>query len=346
MRGPLVRALGKIPGHPEFLQNRTSREPEQSFDAWLEAGMGLGGHRYGAGFTDAFELGGATGFVWRAPHLARTDDLLAGVLFPSCDTVGRHYPLAVVCAISARTVALAPHVIPLAFGDFLERVHEAAVDFPRLGKAELDARLSLLGPPTEDDVARAAAEYAEWCRTTPVDRAWRAIFPDRPAEMAHAAIADLRAAADGVRGVEAPRRGPMVRLPLGEAGPASATLWLDVIRRLCRWRHTVPSSFWAVDEGALFVALGEAEASALPALWLPEAREQAVFCPGSSPMAASSAGAFGPPLPGSVPPSGPPSLAPASAEPWGPVSRPFLPSGEANGDRGALMSDLLAALEG
>jgi hypothetical protein len=66
--GGSVIAMGKIPGHPEFLSNRTAREPEESFDGWLEAGMGLASHRYGAAWTSAFELGAVQGFVWRAPR--------------------------------------------------------------------------------------------------------------------------------------------------------------------------------------------------------------------------------------------------------------------------------------
>ncbi|MDF2695814.1 MAG: TagF N-terminal domain, Type secretion system-associated, partial [Labilithrix sp.] len=87
-RSSTAVALGKIPGHPEFLQVRTSREPEQSFDVWLEEGMQLAGYQYGPAWTQSFESGSVQGFVWRAPRAARADMLLCGVLFPSCDAVG------------------------------------------------------------------------------------------------------------------------------------------------------------------------------------------------------------------------------------------------------------------
>lgn len=319
-----VRALGKIPGHPEFLQNRTSREPERSFDAWLEGGMGIASHRYGPAFTDAFELGAALGFVWRAPRETRCDELLSGVVFPSCDAVGRHYPLAVVSAVSERLVARAPHVIPLAFGDYLERVHAAASDFPTLATDELAARLAALGPPTEEDVARAAMDYEDWCRSTPVARGWYAIFGDDTADARAAALDELRAVTEAIRGVEAPARARTVRLPLGEGGPASAALWLDVVRRLCRWKSTVPSSFWTVEGGSLLVSLGDPEPGLVSSLWHDDEHDALVFRPGSS----------------SAPP---PSIA-APAESGG-RARGASPAPPHSGTRGeGLMIDLLESL--
>ena len=279
-------AMGKIPSHPEFLQNRTSREPEQSFDAWLEAGMGLASHRYGPAWTDAFELGAVQGFVWRSPRASKCEELLCGVLFPSCDSVGRHYPLVVACAVPSQVVRRAPHVLPLAFGDYLERVHDAAADFSELAPAELAARLAALGPPSEDDVARAAADYDAWCSATPAESAWSAVFADHPAERSQAAISDLREATASLRGVESPAEGLTVRLPLGEGGPASAALWLDVVRRLCNWNTTVPSTFWAVEEGSLVVALGDADPGVLSALWYRDPAGGNVYEPGASADAA------------------------------------------------------------
>ena len=262
-----VVAMGKIPGHPEFLQNRSAREPEQSFDRWLEAGMGLASHRYGAGWTSAFEHGAVQGFVWRAPRGARCDVLLCGVMFPSRDSVGRHYPLAVFCDVPQAVVQRAPHVVPLAFGDFLERAHDAAADFATLAPADLAARLAQLGPPSEDDITRAAADYEAWCDRTPVDSAWSAVFADHPRARFRAVIDDLRVATADIRGVEAPEQAATLRLPLGDGGPASAALWLDVVRRLCRWNSTVPSTFWAVNDGSLVIALGDAPPGVLSALW-------------------------------------------------------------------------------
>ena len=261
-------AKGKIPSYSEFLTPRTTREPDQSFDAWLDAGMGLASHQYGSAWQESFETGDVQGFVWRAPGTS-SDTLLVGLLFPSCDAVGRRYPLAVACGVPRRLVDQAPHVIPLAFGDFLERVHAASADFADLRPEDLTARIAALGPPSEDDVRRAIADYDAWCLATPVHEAWAAVFEDGDPARSLPILHVLASVTESVRGVEQPSAGASLRLPLGRGGPASATLWLDIIHRLTRWTRTVPSAFWAVSEGSLVVALGDAPPGVLSALWYP-----------------------------------------------------------------------------
>jgi type VI secretion system ImpM family protein len=269
-RSAPVMAMGKIPSFPEFLQARTSREPEQSFDAWLEAGMELASSKYGPAWGEAFGAGDVRGFVWRAPREARTDAILCGVLIPSHDSVGRHYPLAIATAVPMQAVARAPHVVPLAFGDFLESAYEAAADLAVIAPADLKARLAELRPPGEPDIERAAAEYDAWSSTARIDGAWGAVFDERPFESSITVIQAARRAVEAVRGVEAPPSGLNLLLPLGQGGPASAALWLDIVRRLCGWKTTIPSTFWAVSEGAMLIALGDAPPSTLGTLWLPD----------------------------------------------------------------------------
>lgn len=259
-------AKGKIPSYPEFLSPRTTREPERSFDQWLELGVGLASHQYGADWQEAFETGGVQGFVWRGPG-GTSETLLSGLLFPSCDAVGRRYPLAVAVGVPRALVAHAPHVLPLAFGDFLERAHHATSDFGELQPADLVARLATLGPPSEEDVTSAIADYDAWCRSTRPEEAWSAIFEDGDPGRSLPILYALGSATEAVRGVEQPAAGVSLRLPLGRGGPASATLWLDVIRRLSRWTRTVPTTFWAVNQGSLVVSLGDAPPGVLSALW-------------------------------------------------------------------------------
>lgn len=265
-----VIAVGKIPTHPEFLHAPTVREPAQSFDAWLEAGMELAAHRYGHAWSGSFEAGAVQGFVWRAPSGARCETLLCGVLFPSHDAIDRHFPLAAVCELPARVVLRAPHVLPLALGDFLERVHDACADFARLSPGDLGARLSAVEPPHEDELTRAAAEYEAWCASTRADSGWLTVFEQHPIESALSVIEALRAVTEPVRGVEAPISGSCVRLPLGRGGVGSAALWFDVVRRLCRWKANVPSAFWTIERGALVICLGDAPPGALASLWISE----------------------------------------------------------------------------
>ena len=308
--------MGKVPTHPEFLSHRTGFDPAQSFEDWLEAGIGMASHRFGPAWTNAFEVGGVQGFVWHAPRGSKCEFLLSGIMFPSCDSVGRHFPLAVATDIPERLVKHAPHLVPLAFGDFLERAHEAAAPFPTLPPGELLGRIAAVGPPTEDDVARAGADYDAWVHATPAALAWSAVFGDHPVERSHLVLESLRQAT-------ASGHPFTVRLPLGGGGPASAALWLDVLRRLCRSDGTVPSTFWGVESGSLVIALGDADPGVLSALWYRDMNGDGIFEPALE--------------------EPPPSLAPVSIH----FSMPPPPSGR--GAEQALrfdgpMSNLLASL--
>lgn len=264
---PRVIALGKIPTHPEFLQNRTTREPERSFDAWLEAGMGFAGHRFGAPWIDAFELGSPTAIVWQSSGSAKCKALVAGVLFPSHDSIGRHYPLAIVSSIPRSVVARAPYVLPLALRAFLERAHDLSADFADLSPDELAARLVELSAPTEHDVESAAMEYDAWCRSARVADAWTAILTDSPMALVMSVVARVRAATEALRGGDFPTGSAVLRLPLGHGGAATAALWLDVVRRACAGHEASQIAFWAIVDETLIVALGRSHPSTFAALW-------------------------------------------------------------------------------
>jgi len=270
-RSPASRvpfALGKVPRRAEFLAPRTSREPESSLDAWLEAGMQLASYRHGPTWaTSSFEGGAVTGFVWRAPRQAKADVVLTGLLFPSRDAVDRHYPFVPCAPVPARAIENAPHIAPLAFGGFLERVYTATFEYGFLEPAAIIERLAMIAPPAPEEISQASAEYDAWCCSTRLDTGWSGVFGERAIEPLMATIHALGAACDVVRGVEQPTSPTHVRLPLGSGGPGSAALWLDVVRRLCQWRATIPSSFWAVEGGTLVVALGDAAPEAVGDLW-------------------------------------------------------------------------------
>ncbi len=314
-----IVAMGKIPSEPEFLQNRTTREPRHGFEAWLEAGMGYASHRYGSAFTDAFELGAVQGFVFRPAEAVSCETVLTGVLFPSCDAVGRHYPLTIASEVPEAIARRTPHVLPLAFGDFLERVHEATSDFPDLTGRELSTRLVSVMPPTEDELLRASAEYDEWCRSTPVEHAWSAIFPSDSLEMARLALDELGRLTAHTRGLEASRRTIALRLPLGEAGPAAASLWLDVVRRLAQTPSRVPCTFWGVESGSLLVALGDPTPPMVASVWLAgsehEVRIGAVSGSLAPPSDATSVSSSGSPTSIAVGPRSAPSFAVPSDAP-------------------------------
>jgi type VI secretion system protein ImpM len=238
-----------------------------ALEAWIDEGMLAAHERWGAPWAAAFPMGLAQAFLWSGPGDGK---LLCGVLAPSRDAVGRDYPLAVASRFSVDVTQGAPHVAPLAFGDLLEASYAVVDDARRapMNVEELAHRLAHIPSARADDVALARAEYDAWCSRTPMEQAWGAVF-QAPDPLAYAAVTlhSLRGVLASIRGREAPRTPIGVRLPLGRGGPAAAALWLDVVRRMCRWALTVPTAFWSAEQGVLSLYVGAVGEGALGDLW-------------------------------------------------------------------------------
>jgi type VI secretion system protein ImpM len=288
-------ALGKFAGYPEFLRPSEGGEALEGLDAWMDEGTQVAHERWGAEWNTAFLMGAAYGFLWKA----RPDDThLCGIIAPSRDAVGRDYPLAVATRFSPTLVARAPHIVPLAFGDFLDeayRVVDEARSTP-LSVADFTARVQAIATATEDEVLRAEAEYAEWSHHTRLEEGWGAVFPgDRPLEQATRALEVIGAALVPVREHRSLETPLVLRLPLGTGGVAAAALWFDVVRRICRWSSTIPAAFWAVDNQALILPVGTVPTRTLSELWRPSVGSGFV-CDGtdSMPWSMRSRGLFDP----------------------------------------------------
>ncbi len=267
---PGVFAIGKFVGYPEFLRADAGGDALDAFDSWVERGTMAAHERWGAQWSTTFPMGAAFGFLWTS---ARDQSCLCGVIAPSRDAVGRDYPLAVAARFPEALVARAPHLVPLAYGDFLDGAYRLVDDARTIpmSVAELTARLHALIAANGEDMQRAESEYSTWCHETPLDQAWRAVFPSfNPVEKAARALQAITAALAPFRGREAPDTPLVLRLPLGNGGVAAAALWFDIVRRLGRWSRTVPSAFWGLDDGVLVMPVGPAPSRAFAELWRPD----------------------------------------------------------------------------
>ncbi|MFL6674178.1 MAG: type VI secretion system-associated protein TagF [Massilia sp.] len=90
---------GKLSSHGDFLARRLPPAFVALWDGWLQACMQGSREQLGAAWLDAY----LTGPVWRfalAPGVCDSQ-AWAGVLMPSVDRVGRHFPLALAGAAAA-----------------------------------------------------------------------------------------------------------------------------------------------------------------------------------------------------------------------------------------------------
>jgi type VI secretion system protein ImpM len=267
---PMVGIFGKIPAMGDFLHVAAAQPPVPLLEDWIQQGMVWGDARRKRVWAEAYGGGQIHAFVYRAPKSTRAGPIV-GVIKPSCDAVGRDFPLAVFARVDERTLAAEPHVLPLELGDFLEAASSVLVGVAAApSKADAESLLVRLSPPQFS--GRHASDYAVWAQTAAVGQVWNTIFRG-DVEAAVCAFYIIRECLTAFRGQDAPATPLSLRLPLGFGGAAAAAFWLDVVRRLGCTMQGARTAFWSVadDGGAILVALGDAPPSSTFAeVWAPD----------------------------------------------------------------------------
>jgi len=273
-----VRAglFGKVPALPDFVQFGPVSDGVRELRDWLDAAVSWGSLRRPEA-QEAFraEQGRIYAFVFRPRTSGR--ELVAGVLKPSRDAVGRSFPLSVYASLPSEPVERHPELLPLVLGDFLEQTLQVAfAPDPLATIGGLDAlvargELDVLGA-----LGAHERDYAGWADSTPLGNVVSALCGPGGAPAALGAVATIREAIAPFHGQERPSTRVSVRLPLGSGGVGAAAFWLDVVRRSSGVRSTVPSAFWSADAlgGDVLVQLGDTPESSLAELWAPDASSE------------------------------------------------------------------------
>jgi type VI secretion system protein ImpM len=260
-------AVGKFAGDAEYVR-MDGGTVGASLEEWLSHATASGYAKRGDSWRMSLPMGSPIALLWRAEGAAK-GELLCGVLAPSRDAVGRDYPLVIVTRFSDKLLGQAPHVAPLAFGNFLDVSYQAITEARAkpMPPPTFASLVSSLAAPTALDVTGAAGTYDAWAHETPAAQAWAAMFGEGDSlAAAAAAVAGLKAAIGPATAAGA----FVARLPLGTLGPAGAVVWLDVLRRVFRRVATPPTAFWGPDEAYLLVSIGTMPHGVLTELWSPK----------------------------------------------------------------------------
>lgn len=262
--------FGKLPARDDFVRLGPSDDAVRFFDRWLGASVEWALARSGGAFRERFAAGAAQAFVYRAPGPGGT--VLVGALVPSRDRIGRPYPLLATSSMTLSSSSLAaPHALPLVFEDAWQVAGQLVTSLA-YGTVELDAAsLEADAPPPSMRHSLARDAYSDWTRELPLSELWQLLYSEAPPEQPARALQLLVEAVRYCRGVERPETPLSLRLPLGSAAGAAVCFWIDLLRRLLRWRETVPSFFWTHDgeNGCLLLHLGSPPACTVSELWLP-----------------------------------------------------------------------------
>jgi type VI secretion system protein ImpM len=270
---PPVSVFGKTPGMGDFLRVGSAGRAGEAFEEWLDRGIAMAEGKRGAAWAPTFSAGAPWAFVFRAPRSAGIREGLVGVLKPSVDSVGRLFPLVVLSPALPTCVAPWPHVLPMAFGDFLDGAASALMGSAAVTSvADMAGILRGVPAPFAGDAAPVAQEYAAWAASTPLQNAWAAIYGGDRTLSAPYAIHTLFEAIAPFRGEVGPTTKLGLRLPLGGGGVAAAAFWIDMVRQFARSLAEVRSCFWSFDgrTGSMIIQLGDTPASTLGELWAPD----------------------------------------------------------------------------
>jgi type VI secretion system protein ImpM len=131
---------GKVPATGDFVARRVPASFREAWDRWLSPALAGTQERLGGRWRDDFLSMPVWRFVF-SPGLL-TPQAWAGLMLPSLDAVGRHYPLAIAAALPSSSLDLVATL--LAAGAWFERMEQAALSAigPRADVAAIDAAIA------------------------------------------------------------------------------------------------------------------------------------------------------------------------------------------------------------
>jgi type VI secretion system protein ImpM len=279
--GP-VAAFGKIPALADFVRTRAPSDEMIAFEAWLTRALENAEGRPGTAFRDAFATATPHAFVWSGAIDKKQRGVLAGVITPSHDTVGRRFPLVVCAPLPASALSAHPHAAPLVLHGFFHHAADAAALATRMrSQAELEAQIASTHPPSFESTSASIARYASWARSSRAHDVWTSLFGADADRASRYALYLLVEATRAYRGQETPPLSLGVRAPLGSDGPTTAAMWIDLVRHAAGWKTTVPSLFLPLTTDgrprSVLVQLGaEPPPSVLADLFTPSENSESV----------------------------------------------------------------------
>ena len=253
---------GKIPAQGDFLRANVVDPAAVEFSRWLEEAQ-EGMYRTGAALPAL-----PVCFVHVVPQ-ART--AVVGALLPSRDAVGRVFPFAAFLPLDTGQLARSYPRAPLALSMFLGEVARLGRDAATLPAPAVLDRIRQLPVPGPAEWSL-ADELTERLLDQPA-RGLLASLGEPPAGAAYGLRTFLGACSGDA--AEPPARARVVlECPLAGEGPA---VWLELARRVLRWRSPPPFFWTEAAPPRLLLCLGAPPPSMLGLLARPDPRSNLVW---------------------------------------------------------------------
>lgn len=263
-----IGLVGKLPASADFLRVRAHSALFEALLTWLIDGTehAIATRR---DYTDDAAATSVQAMVYPA---RRGATLLAGALAPSSDRAGRRFPIVAATELALEEAFAAhPEVLPLVLEPAWAATARLLPELAVLERAAIDT--GQFSAELDLSVADVLPIYRRWTDELSLGDFVTLVFDGDPARAARG-IALVEEAIRPYRGIEEPDTPLSLRLPLGQSGGAAVCFWLDLVKRIAGWRHTVPAFFWSHDgtSGALLLHLGRVPPVALSELWSPSGK--------------------------------------------------------------------------
>lgn len=264
--------FGKLPKIRDFVHVRVAGQAWGSFESWLTQAVAWHESSRQASWLTLCAERRPLAFVYRAPRAAKASEILAGVLWPSSDAVGRRFPFVAFSRMAERDVARDPHLLPPSLTPYFEALAARGEGLASLDSAaDVDAHFQNIPEPMAGS-AELSSSYTNWTTVTEWPELWANLYGDVKLEDIHGVLSMVVEAVRPFVGQESPTTPLALRLPLGTTPGVNASFWIDLLRSCARWRATVPTMFWSLGEPrtAILLQLGDPHASSLSEIWFPD----------------------------------------------------------------------------
>lgn len=260
LKSNAVSLLGKAPCQGDFIRWNAGDPVSQQFHRWLEEGHEAVRR---ANLTLPAE---PICFVFT---VAGGRQALLGMMGPSTDKVGRHFPLAVYVPVDVGPMSGNSPTLPGSHQAFFDGARQVLADAAKLSADELGKRVEALGAHASGDSA-AADTYRRRAQAVPASTLVKQFTGEGAAAGAqYYAFRTFLMACAAERGKEAAKPGVTLDCPFPEeTGPYP---WIEMARRLLVWRASTPALFWHYGPSPrLLVSLGPPSPSTLMHLVKPD----------------------------------------------------------------------------
>lgn len=136
---------GKIPSLGDFVSRRLPGNFIDAWDNWLQTSMATSQEQLGETWLDIY----LTSPIWRfilMPQACNNNKIWTGIIMPSIDKVGRHFPLTFATEIEPYPSAILSLLSAQSWYTALEQIALASLD-PNISPDELDNGLASHSPP-------------------------------------------------------------------------------------------------------------------------------------------------------------------------------------------------------